>query len=167
MVKAGLAPEILAAKVRNSDCQCDTSPAALAELKTSGVPDNVILAIVQKTTSPLEKTTTPVEKPSGLTSIRNAKTVYLMNQSTDFVVFGHLPEKLKQWGRWTIVEHPEDADLLLVFSATYDERSLIAVDRISQRQLMGVNYDRRVPAQTAGVLVNRMRKQIDKPGDTQ
>ena len=109
----------------------------------------------------------PVEKPSGLTSIRNAKTVYLVNQSTDFVVFGHLPEKLKQWGRWTIVEHPEDADLLLVFSATYDERSLIAVDRISQRQLMGVNYDRRMPAQTAGVLVNRMRKQIDKPGDTQ
>ena len=109
----------------------------------------------------------PRGETSGLTSIRNAKTVYLMNQSTDFVVFGHLPEKLKQWGRWTIVEHPEDADLLLVFSATYDERSLIAVDRISQRQLMGVNYDRRVPAQTAGVLVNRMRKQIDKPGDTQ
>lgn len=52
MVKAGLAPEILAAKVRNSDCQCDTSPAALAELKTSGVPDNVILAMVQKTTPP-------------------------------------------------------------------------------------------------------------------
>ena len=160
MVKSGLVPEIIAAKVRNSDCQCDTSPAALAELKTSGVPDNVILAMVQKTT-------TAVEKPSGLTSIRNAKTVYLVNQSTDFVVFGHLPEKLKQWGRWTIVEHPEDADLLLVFSATYDERSLIAVDRISQRQLMGVNYDRRMPAQTAGVLVNRMRKQIDKPGDTQ
>ena len=167
MVKAGLAPEILAAKVRNSDCQCDTSPAAFAELKTSGVPDNVILAMVQKTTSPLENTTTPVEKPSGLTSIRNAKTVYLMNQSTDFVVFGHLPEKLKQWGRWTIVEHPEDADLLLVFSATFDERSLIAVDRVSQRQLVGVNYDRRMPAQTAGVLVNRMRKQIEKLADTQ
>jgi hypothetical protein len=52
MVKAGLAPEIIAAKVRNSDCQCDTSPAALAELKTSGVPDNVILAMVRKTTPP-------------------------------------------------------------------------------------------------------------------
>ena len=167
MVKAGLAPEILAAKVRNSDCQCDTSPAALAELKTSGVPDNVILAMVQKTIAPLERTTPPVDKPSGLTNIRNAKTVYLVNQSTDFVVFGHLPEKLKQWGRWTIVEHPEDADLLLVFSATYDERSLIAVDRVSQRQLMGVNCDRRMPAQTARILVNRMRKQIDKPGDTQ
>jgi hypothetical protein len=107
-----------------------------------------------------------VENPSGLTNIRNAKTVYLVNQSTDFVVFDHLPEKLKQWGRWTIVERPEDADLLLVFSATFDERSLIAVDRISQRQLMGVNYDRRMPAQTAGVLVNRMKKQIEKLGDT-
>jgi hypothetical protein len=57
--------------------------------------------------------------------------------------------------------------LLLVFSATFDERSLIAVDRVSQRQLVGVNYDRRMPAQTAGVLVNRMRKQIEKLGDTQ
>jgi hypothetical protein len=160
MVKAGLAPETIAAIVRNFDCQCDTSPAALAELKTSGVPDNVILAIVQKTT-------TPAEKPSGLTNIRNAKTVYLVNQSTDFVVFDHLSEKLKQWGRWTIVEHPEDADLLLVFSATYDERSLIAVDRVSQRQLMGVNCDRRMPAQTARILVNRMRKQIEKLGDKQ
>jgi hypothetical protein len=160
MVKAGLAPETVAAIVRNFDCQCDTSPAALAELKTSGVPDNVILAIVQKTTA-------PVEKPSGLTNIRNVKTVCLVNQSTDFVVFDHLPEKLKQWGRWTIVERPEDADLLLVFSATYDERSLIAVDRVSQRQLMGVNCDRRMPAQTARILVNRMRKQIEKLGDTQ
>jgi hypothetical protein len=166
MVKAGLAPEIVAAKVGNSNCQCDTSPAALAELKTSGGPDNVILVMVQKTTAPREKTTSPVENPSGLTNIRNAKTVYLVNQSTDFVVFDHLPEKLKQWGRWTIVERPEDADLLLVFSATFDERSLIAVDRISQRQLMGVNYDRRMPAQTAGVLVNRMKKQIEKLGDT-
>jgi hypothetical protein len=160
MVKAGLAPETVAAIVRNFDCQCDTSPAALAELKTSGVPDNVILAIVQKTTA-------PVEKPSGLTNIRNVKTVCLVNQSTDFVVFDHLPEKLKQWGRWTIVERPEDADLLLVFSATYDERSLIAVDRVSQRQLMGVNCDRRMPAQTVRILVNRMRKQIEKLGDTQ
>jgi len=167
MVKAGLAPETVAAIVRNFDCQCDTSPTALAELKTSGVPDNVILTIVQKTTSPLDKTTAPTEKPSGLTNIRNAKTVYLVNQSTDFVVFDHLSEKLKQWGRWTIVEHPEDADLLLVFSATYDERSLIAVDRVSQRQLIGVNCDRRMPAQTARILVNRMRKQIEKLGDTQ
>lgn len=85
MVKAGLAPEIVAAKVTNSNCQCDTSPAALAELKTSGVPDSVILAMVQKTA-------VPVDKPSGLTNIRNAKTVCLVNQSTDFVVFDHLPE---------------------------------------------------------------------------
>ncbi len=166
MIKAGLAPETVVAIIRNFDCQCDTSPAALAELKTSSVPDNVILAMMQKNTSPVEQITAPVEKPSGLTNIRNAKTVYLVNQSTDFVVFDHLPEKVKQWGRWTIVEHPEDADLLLVFSATFDERSLIAVDRVSQRQLKGVNCDRRMPAQTVRILVDRMRKQIEKLGDT-
>jgi hypothetical protein len=186
MIKAGLAPEIVAAKVKNSNCKCDTSPAALAELKAAGVPDNVILAMVQTTA-------VPVEKPSGLIDIRNAKTVYLLNQSTDFKAFGHLRGELKKWGRWTIVERPEDADLQLVFSATRDyvgsinsgsvsggggfasgfgtstpimndQRFLIAVDRASQRQLMGVGCERRLGAEyTAGVLVNRMKKQIEKP----
>jgi len=47
MLKAGLSPEIVAAKVKNSKCQCDTSPAALAELRAAAVPDRVILAMVE------------------------------------------------------------------------------------------------------------------------
>ena len=95
-------------------------------------------------------------------------------------------------GRWRVVERPEDADLLLIFSgsnqyvgsmstanmnasATYAsgsgmtipivsaQRFLIAVDRVSKRQLMAVDCERRMSASyTTGVLVNRMKKQLEK-----
>jgi hypothetical protein len=185
MVKAGLSAEIVAAKVKNSTCKCDTSPAALADLKTSNVPDSVILAIVQSAAS-------PVNKPSGLTNIRDAKTVYLLDQSNDFKVFDNLRKKLNDWGRWKIVEREEEADLLLVLSATSAYAGsintasvsgnsayasgigtsipivigrcfLIAVDRASQRQLMGFSSERHtISGQTAGVLVNQIKKQIEK-----
>jgi len=183
MLKAGLSPAIVEAKVKNSKCQCDTSPAALADLKRAGVPDNVILAMVGSV----------APSPSGLDDIREAKTVYLVDKGTDVNVFDHLGEKLQKWGRWTIVTRPEQADVLLVFaeSQTYlgsmstasvtssgmhasgvgtsvpllsMPRFLMAVDRASGRQLMAVSCERRGSASyTAGVLVTRMKKQIEKP----
>lgn len=47
MVKSGLASEIIVAKIKNSDCRFDTSPSALKDLKEAGVPEAVILAMVQ------------------------------------------------------------------------------------------------------------------------
>ena len=182
MLKAGISPEIVAAKVKNSRCECDTSPAAIGELKATGVPDIVILAMVESTSPP----------PSGLDDIRQAKSVYLVNKGTDLKVFDHLAEKLRKWGRWTIVTRPEEADLLLVFaesqvylgsmntanvtsSGTYASgvgtsiplmslpRFLMAVDRASGRQLLAVSCERRMGAgYTAGALVERMKKQIEK-----
>jgi len=185
MLGAGLSAELVAAKIRSSKCQCNTSPAALAELKAASVPDNVLLAMVQSALP-------PGQKQVGVSDILQAKTVYLLNRATDFKVFDRLPEKLQKWGRWTIVQRPDDADLVLVFSVsqtyagtintgsvsatgTYasgvgtsipvmsDQRFLIAVDRVSERQLKAVSCERRVGAgYTAGVLVNRMRKEIEK-----
>lgn len=54
MVKSGLASEIIVAKIKNSDCKFDTSPSALKDLKEAGVPEAVILAMVQSP-SPEEK----------------------------------------------------------------------------------------------------------------
>ena len=48
MVKAGLPEEIIVAKVQGSSVNFDTSPAALAALKSAQVPDLVILAMVKK-----------------------------------------------------------------------------------------------------------------------
>jgi hypothetical protein len=53
MVKSGLAPQIVVAKIKASVTNFDTSPAALQELKTTGVPDAVILAMVQPDSAPV------------------------------------------------------------------------------------------------------------------
>ena len=50
MTKAGLPPDVLVAKIKSSKSQFDTSPASLSQLKSSGVADGVILAMVQAPT---------------------------------------------------------------------------------------------------------------------
>jgi hypothetical protein len=47
LLKSGLATEIVVAKINSSACDFNTSTTALQELKTAGVPDAVILAMVQ------------------------------------------------------------------------------------------------------------------------
>lgn len=47
MNKIGLPPEVLVAKIKSSPCNFDTSPQRLQQLKLSGLPDLVILAMVQ------------------------------------------------------------------------------------------------------------------------
>lgn len=51
MLKAGLAADIIVAKIKTSETNFDTSPAALAELKAANVPDNVILVMVKGPTA--------------------------------------------------------------------------------------------------------------------
>jgi hypothetical protein len=47
MLKAGLSPEIIVAKIKSSPTSFDTSAESLKALKESGTPDAVILAMVQ------------------------------------------------------------------------------------------------------------------------
>jgi hypothetical protein len=47
MLTSGLSTEIVIAKIKASACKFDTAPAALQELKTAGVPEAVIMAMVQ------------------------------------------------------------------------------------------------------------------------
>jgi S1-C subfamily serine protease len=47
MLKAGLPPSIVIAKIKTSKCNFDTSPAALGALKSAGVPDDVLLMMVE------------------------------------------------------------------------------------------------------------------------
>src|SRR6185295_13420042 len=48
LLKAGLSPEVVIAKIKSSNATFDTSINGLQELKGAGVPDAVILAIVEK-----------------------------------------------------------------------------------------------------------------------
>jgi len=48
LVKAGLPEEVIIAKVQGSPCDFDTSPTALATLKSAQVPNAIILTMVKK-----------------------------------------------------------------------------------------------------------------------
>jgi hypothetical protein len=61
MVKAGLAPAVVVAKIKGSASGFDTSPAALQELKAAGVPDEVMLVMVQASAAPAPTGTAAVE----------------------------------------------------------------------------------------------------------
>ena len=61
LVKTGLSNEIINAKIRASVCQFDTSAAGLKGLKDAGVPDSVIVAMVD----PSNKTAAPADAPKG------------------------------------------------------------------------------------------------------
>lgn len=51
MLKAGLTADVIVAKIKSAPTSFDTSPAALAELKSANVPDAVILAMVKGPTA--------------------------------------------------------------------------------------------------------------------
>jgi hypothetical protein len=53
MLKANLPPAVVIAKIKGSATSFDTSAAALQELKAANVPDDVILAMVQASASPV------------------------------------------------------------------------------------------------------------------
>lgn len=52
MHKLGFSSEVIVAKIKSSTCRFDTSLPALQELKASGLPDSVVLMIVQSGSSP-------------------------------------------------------------------------------------------------------------------
>ncbi len=47
MVKAGLSEDVVLAKIRACGCQFDTSIAALSRLKASGVPDSIVVEMIE------------------------------------------------------------------------------------------------------------------------
>lgn len=58
LVNAGLSPDIIAAKIQTSASTFDTSPAALTVLKSRGVPEDVILAMVKSPGKAIHETAT-------------------------------------------------------------------------------------------------------------
>lgn len=83
LVRLGLGDAVIVAKISRSDCQCDTSTAAIAKLKTARVSDAIIVAmlnasaeqptmasasgngIATKSSGPQPKKVEPAERPSS------------------------------------------------------------------------------------------------------
>ncbi len=50
LVKLGLGEALIIEKIRQSDCQCDTSATGLGKLKAAKVPENIIMAMLNSST---------------------------------------------------------------------------------------------------------------------
>jgi hypothetical protein len=62
MVRAKLPAAVIVEKINNSSCHFDTFPSVLAELKYKGVPDEVLMAMVQ---APVGVRPKPLEEPKA------------------------------------------------------------------------------------------------------
>ena len=150
-------------------------------------PRSSIIAFLLLTTIAAAKDAPPA--PSVPKHFRDIRTVCLINTNADLDVFDKLRGRVQEWGRWTIVEQPEQADLLLVlsqnretdFSATHpreifelyapprwpaagelDALTLAAVDRATDRRLLTVSCARHHFPPASDWLVSRLRKKIAK-----
>lgn len=71
MLRMGLSPGIVVAKIKSSACNFDTSPATLQQLKAARVPDAVIMAMVQAPAA----SSSPVNTPAAAIAAPVAPTV--------------------------------------------------------------------------------------------
>ena len=62
MIKASLSPDVVIAKIKSSPCNFETTPAALERLKSGGVPDAVILAMLN---APAAKAVATADAPAA------------------------------------------------------------------------------------------------------
>ncbi len=77
LAKVGFNQDIVIAKIKSSKCEFDTSPSALKELKAAGVPDGVILAMIQAPTPTKQDVESTAEGPAKTAAITciNAKNI--------------------------------------------------------------------------------------------
>jgi len=65
LVKAGVATEIIVAKLDRSECTCDISTTELRRLKSEGVADEVLLAMIRASKSSARTELRPVKIPKN------------------------------------------------------------------------------------------------------
>lgn len=70
MVKSGFSPELVIAKIKASKTSFDTTPSILAELKQNGVPENVLVAMIEASSA--VKASLPLQPDLHLESARSA-----------------------------------------------------------------------------------------------
>jgi len=64
LVKAGLATDVIVAKLQRSNCSCDTSATELQRLKAVGVPEEVLVAMIGASRAARDELM-PIRIPSG------------------------------------------------------------------------------------------------------
>jgi len=116
MIKASLSNDIVIAKIKSSANKFDTSPSALRELKTQGVPDDVILAMVQ---TPADRSSSNLQPASpssaAVAKLYLVKRIYIseMGKSDDADRFRLLLAEMLSKKGFLIVDKNDVADAVL------------------------------------------------------
>src|ERR1041385_4623457 len=162
MSRAGLAPAVLIAKIKNSQCKFDTSPSALVELKEAGVADDVLMEIVRNPNGgarpkvePVPSSSPSVATPSqpevkqrasdnlpeygDISEIRKLRRVFVIADDIDSQNI--MINALRQYDGLDVVSSPERADLFVAFTQGSTATSVVP------RGLFAGTIDHRTKAQ--------------------
>lgn len=127
MVKAGLSESIIAAKIRASDTNFDTSTDALANLSKEGVPESVVVAMVEKQQQ-IDERPAPegnmVPEQGSLADIVGKTKVFISAESIK--ARDRIAEELEDDRTFTIVDKIEDSEFVLFYDEISRVRSVSA-----------------------------------------
>jgi hypothetical protein len=121
MAKAGLSADIILAKIKGSPCRFDTSPDALTKLKEEGVPQTVILAMIESPnadhSTPQATEVLPSTEPrakeatqAAVASHTDTPTVFVRGANA---MANRIRKKERQLGCYVQVDDPAQADFFL------------------------------------------------------
>lgn len=122
---------------------------------------------------------TPAERehyPALPEKVKNAKTVFLENQSTYNEAFNHLYEPLSKWGRWKVIAERSKADLRLILtrtSPTGERRKfnphwfLVLTDPNKDDALVYISADVAIGSEkgVAKLLVKKLKERIENAAE--
>lgn len=162
MSRAGLAPAVLIAKIKSSQCKFDTSPLALVVLKEAGVADDVLMEMVRNPSGGSQPKAEPVVAPSSvvasptqpevkerpsdnlpeygdISEIRKFRRVFVIADDIDSQNI--MINALRQYDGLDVVASPERADVFVAFTQGSTATSIVP------RGLFAGTIDHRTKAQ--------------------
>lgn len=123
MVKAGLTAELIIAKIKTSPCQFDTSPSSLVSLKEAGVPDAVLLEMVQSPhgAQPIvEKLPAPGPAPAEPVARETPQPV-----SDGLPEYGHISEIRRMHRVYVVADDIDSQNLLVKALSKYEGLQIV------------------------------------------
>jgi hypothetical protein len=134
MIGAGLAPEIVNAKIKSSKTEFDTSTAALLKLSQAKVPDSVVVVMVEKQQKEGEKkdaeaganqnALNSIPELGNLADLAGKKKVFVSSdylKGRDIII-----KELSKDGTFTVVDKVEDSDFVIVYREVTQVRNVVA-----------------------------------------
>ena len=125
MVKSGLSPDIVIAKIRSSSVNFDTSTSALKVLKEAGVPENIVIEMIteggkaDKASAALarenDKILSGVPEQGKLKELLDKTKVYI--NTKDLKARDIIEKELKRLKKFTVVDKVETCDFVIDYES--------------------------------------------------